>query len=355
MAILNGIYSATGTVLKFFEGIFGNYLLAILAIALIVKLLLLPFGIKQQKNSINQAKLQPKEAAIRKKYAGRNDQATQQKMQQELMQMYQSGGYNPMSGCLPLLIQFPIIILLYNTIMNPLQYVAKISADAVNNIAEYLNAALAGTQGFTAFKIGAIRDISLLQYIPGNLEGINESLTAASLPTISLDQLPNLDLFGAENALAINPTWTSLLVLIPILNVLASAATTLLTRKLTFQPLQNGQQQGKIMNIVMLVAMPLFTGWIAFQVPAAIGIYWMFNTVLSVAQTVILYFAMPYPKFSEEDYKNAERELKGKQAYVPRAEILNRRSSYLEDSDDTETQTTDNNTDDNTQEINIDE
>lgn len=334
MNILDPIYGVTGSILKFFDGLFGNYTLAILAIALIMKIILLPFAIKQQSNSIKQARLQPKEAAIRKKYAGRNDQPSQQKMQQELMEMYQSGGYNPMGGCLPLLIQFPIIILLYNTIMNPLRYMAGLTVDAINNIATTINSIFAGTTGFTEFVAGKFRDISLLQYMGDHMTEINANLVDAGLDAV--ETLPNLSLFGAENALAMNPTWTSWLVLIPILNVLATVATTILTRKLTFQPMQSAQQQGKIMNIIMLAGMPILTGVIAFEVPAAIGIYWLFNSLLGVIQTVILYFAMPYPKFTEEDYKQAEKEVKGKTTYVPQSQAYKKRSSYLEDVEDAE-------------------
>ena len=308
------IYNATGAVLRFFDNIFGNYLLAILAIALIVKLILLPFGIKQQKNSIKQAKLSPKEAAIRKRYAGRNDQASQQKMQQEVMELYQSGGYSPLSGCLPVLIQMPIIILLYNTIMNPLKYVAGIASDVVNKVALYCHEFFGYDAASKMFNNGVFRgrDIELLQFFTTDkIAEINGALEASE--QIALESIPKLDLFGSANALAANPSWTSWLLLIPLLNVLATIGSTLLTKKLTFQPLQQGQGQNKVMQIVMLLGMPIIIGIFAFQVPSAIGIYWLFNTLLSVIQTVILYFAMPLPKFTEEDYKQAERELKGKQ------------------------------------------
>ena len=79
-----------GMLLKLFSDWFGgNYLVAILIFALATELILLPFGIKQQKNSIKQARLRPKELAIRKKYAGRDDKPTQQKMAQDIQELYQ--------------------------------------------------------------------------------------------------------------------------------------------------------------------------------------------------------------------------------------------------------------------------
>ena len=133
MNIMDIINIPAGYVIKLCNNIVGNqYLLALLIFSIIVEIILLPFAIKQQKNSIKQAKLRPKEMAIRKKYAGREDQPTKQKMSMEIQEMYQKEGYNPMGGCLPLLIQFPIIIALYNIVLNPLRYICNLSTDAIN-------------------------------------------------------------------------------------------------------------------------------------------------------------------------------------------------------------------------------
>ena len=80
MDILNPIFRGIGWFLSWIDSWSGNYLISILIFALIIELLMLPFGIKRQQNSIRQAKLRPKEMAIRRKYAGRKDQATQQKV-----------------------------------------------------------------------------------------------------------------------------------------------------------------------------------------------------------------------------------------------------------------------------------
>ena len=76
-------------VIRFFDSFTGSYALTLLLFALVIKLVFLPLGIKQQKNQIKMAALRPKEEVIRKKYAGRTDKATQQKMQQELMELQQ--------------------------------------------------------------------------------------------------------------------------------------------------------------------------------------------------------------------------------------------------------------------------
>ena len=129
-----------GFVIRFCNKIVGNqYIWALLIFAVILEIILLPFGIKQQKNSIKQAKLRPKEMAIRKKYAGRDDQPTKQKMTMEIQELYQKEGYNPMGGCLPLLIQFPILIALYNIVMSPLQYICRFSTSTIQNLVPVVN------------------------------------------------------------------------------------------------------------------------------------------------------------------------------------------------------------------------
>ncbi len=105
----------------------NNYLLALFFFALVVEIILLPLAIKQQKSQIQMAKMKPKEIAIREKYSGRNDKVTQQKMSIEIQEMYQENGYNPFSGCLPLLIQLPIIFILFNIVRQPITYGVRLT------------------------------------------------------------------------------------------------------------------------------------------------------------------------------------------------------------------------------------
>ena len=83
--MFDAIYKAIGSVLGWMNDFTGSYVIALFIFAIFVEVLLLPFGIKQQKNSIKQARLRPKEMAIRNKYKGRNDQATMQKMNTEIL------------------------------------------------------------------------------------------------------------------------------------------------------------------------------------------------------------------------------------------------------------------------------
>ena len=303
-----------GYVLRFCSWLTGNqYILALLVFAVIVELILLPFGIKQQKNSIKQAKLRPKEMAIRKKYAGRDDAPTKQKMSMEIQELYQKEGYNPMSGCLPLLIQFPILIALYNIVLNPLHYICRLSSDTIQQVGTVVSS-------FTQKTYDAARNINLLGDLRtvyaqhpsafAGIEGFTSNIeSAADLPNLTL--FDKIDL-GQTPTLGLN--W---LMLVPILTFLAYFASMKLTRKLTYQPMQNDPAMG-CSNKMMDFMMPAFSVYIAFIMPAAIGVYWIFKCVIGMGKQAILHAAMPTPTFTEEDYKAAEKELNARPDKAPK-------------------------------------
>lgn len=103
------------SIIKYFSDLFGSYGLGIIAVTIIIRLAILPLTIKQVQSSKKMQELQPKMKELQKKYSSK-DAVTQQKYQQELMELMQSSGVNPMMGCLPALIQMPILIGLYHAI-----------------------------------------------------------------------------------------------------------------------------------------------------------------------------------------------------------------------------------------------
>ncbi len=93
-----------------------NYGLGIVIVTLLIRLVLLPLMIKQTKSSMAMQQIQPEIKALREKYSSK-DQKTQQKLQQETMQLFQKHGVNPLAGCMPLIIQMPILLGFYHAIM----------------------------------------------------------------------------------------------------------------------------------------------------------------------------------------------------------------------------------------------
>ena len=285
-----------------------NYAIALFIFALVLQIILFPLGIKQQKNSVKQASLRPKEMAIRKKYAGRNDKPTQQKMNEEIMELYQRENFNPMGGCLPMLIQLPILFSLYNVVVSPLKYICGFSTETIKNIQLKIYEILQtrGTEGFEAFAEG--KTVSQINLITKMRELGLTNFTGEGGQAITENLLPNFTIFGGKLDLSLVPMqhlWTILL-LIPILTLIVTYGSTWISRKLMYNP--NPDAQNDISMKIMNLSMPLLSVYISFTVPATIGLYWIFRSILGVVQQLILVKMFPIPKFSEEDYKAAERE-----------------------------------------------
>ena len=325
--MLDWLYELFGPMLSWFDKITGSYALALLLYALVFKILFLPFSIKQQKNQIKMAELTPKIALIRAKYKGRTDQVTMRKQQEEIMALQQQEGYNPLSGCLPLLIQMPLIIFLYNVIRRPLSYICKISDDAVIALDRLFN-----PESTTAFKnIDQIELISSIQK-----SGQTEFVISES-ETFLVETIPNFNLFGVN--LAATPSFTaiSILVLIPFIAAATSWLSMVLTRKWNGTGQQMGTDpQAQASMKMMDIMMPLMTLFFAFNFSAMLGIYWVYQSAISILQTFILAKAMPIPKFTEEQLKamrKAEKEAEKAQRNALKSQPKYKSLHYIDEDD----------------------
>lgn len=323
-----------GWILKLGYELTHNYALALLFFAIVLQIILFPLGIKQQKNSVKQASLRPKEMAIRNKYAGRTDKPTQDKLNQEIMELYQRENFNPMGGCLPMLIQLPILFSLYNVVISPLRYVCGFTVDTINAIQAkvYEMMSAANMTGFEAFAEGkAVRQIDLLSRM--RELGVGNFVDNAG-NAISEEMLPSFSVFGGAMDLSQIPSFTNfnLLLLIPLLTLIVTLLSTFITRKLTYNP--NPEAQNDMSMKIMNLTMPLLSVYISFTIAAAIGLYWVFRNILSIIQQVILVRMFPIPKFTEEDFKAAEREANMSKRQIKKAEKQKVRSLHRIDEDD---------------------
>ena len=322
------IYSTIGAFLGWLDKLTGNYVVALLLFAVIVEILLLPLGIKQQKNSIRQAKLRPKEMAIRKKYAGRNDQATQQKVTMEIQELYQRENFNPMGGCLPLLIQLPIILILYNVVVNPMRHLLGMTNEMIQTVQSYLTTAvadgglgleLAGKSSGTIELLSKIDSLGLealkgLSEFTHTVDGTTHlgSDAYAALAAAFEKGLPDFNFLGMNLGDIPKLTEPSLLWIVPILTFVSYFASMKITRRFTYQPTTGNDQQVACSNKIMDLSMPAMSVYFTFIMPAAIGVYWIFKSILTTIKQIALHKIMPVPQFTEEDYRAAERDLAGK-------------------------------------------
>ena len=244
--------------------------------------------------------------------------------------MHQKEGFNQFGGCLTMLIQLPIILALYRIVVDPLLYVLKLSQETINTITAYVKSLemTVGNKGGTIELVAKIKEIGLEGFeglktftAEGLAEGAGESAYNALAEVF--DKLPNFTIFNGAIDLGAIPSFQNFnwLLLIPVLTFVVYFFSMKLTRKLTYQPAAAAQgADDKAMgcsNAMMDVGMPLMSVFITFGVPAALGVYWIFKSILSTFQQFILYKTMPLPKFTEEDYKAAEREYAGKNKNKP--------------------------------------
>ena len=312
----------------------GYYVWALFFFAIIVEVALLYFAIKQQKTSQKQARLKPREMAIRKKYAGRTDQKSQQAMAQEIQAFYQQEGVSMFGGCLPLLIQMPIIIALYNIVINPLRYVLG-KGEAISNALFKFASTSRAAGGLGVPVSNSSNTIELLSQIndPNKLNAIKDFVWFSNGEQLANElsdvagNLPNFYLFGKTLNTGLTPGFQPpyLLLLIPVLTFVAYFFSMKFTRKFSYQPnmAQNDAQMG-CSNNMMDIMMPLMSVYITFITPAAVGIYWIFKCLIGMLKQYLLHKAMPMPVFTEEDFKRAEREMKGKLRPEERAPIAGR-------------------------------
>lgn len=295
--------------LRVFNDWTGHYALALLLFSLGVKILLLPLSIRQQKSQIKMARIRPKMLAIEKKYAGRNDQPTLRKKQEELMALQQAEGYSPMSGCLPLLIQIPIIFILFEIIREPLTHICQFKTE---DILALWNGAKGLVGDAVATKLSSVDQVELVSLLRDN-PTLLESVTGKSLSI-----LPRFDLFGGALNLGETPSFTKFgwLWLIPAVNLVLSILSMRLTKIFggNAQQMQAATPDQKVSMGIMEWMMPVMTTFFAFQISAAVGVYWIFQSVFGVIQMIILAKVMPLPKYTKEEMEQMLRDMKTKNA-----------------------------------------
>ena len=296
MDIFNFIGSLLGYVLYFCFMIVKNYAWAIVLFTIIVKAVLFPTAIKQQRSMAKNARMAAKQRELQEKYG--NDKM---KLNEEMQKLYQKEGTSPTSGCLTTM-ALPMILLfgIYYSVINPLTNTLHFAAESVNNCVSYLNTLPGIGNSFNNF-YGQIDILKLAQSNEGvtYLNGFFSPDQISQIKEFGAScNLFGLDLLGRPSEGGFNP-FTNVLILVPVICFLSSVITQLITMR--YQKANTGQQQPGCMMVMFLV-MPLFSAYIAYTVPAAVGFYWIVSTLLGLAQTLIL------QKFYNVNIMNANSE-----------------------------------------------
>ena len=261
---------------------FENYGFALILFTVLTRLAMLPLTIKQYQGTAKMQKLQPRLDELRRQFG-----TDKKRLQEETVKLYQDEKVNPAGGCLPLLIQFPILFSLYPVITQPLRYMLGKTQEQITALQELYVSITGSASRFiqqmemlTFFKndtASMARAEAANLLFPGDL--INMSffgLDLSRVPTYSPDVL-----FGEQM-----PIYLPLL-LIPLIGV----ASTYISGKISMassaaQSAQN--QQSSSMNKSMQVIGPVMTLVFSFQLPAGVLVYWIAGYLIQIVQQLFI-------------------------------------------------------------------
>lgn len=274
MDIFSTIGSLFGYVLWFFYSIFNNYGVAIILFTIVVKLLMFPLSVKQQKSMANNSRMAQKQQEIRQKYA--NDQ---RKMNEEIQKLYEKEGGMPSMGCMTMFVPLIILMGVYYAVVSPLTNTLHMDNATVTSALNQLTVMPGiGNQFTTVY--GQLEIVNIATQENGQIF-LSQYFNPADIISIS-------DYAGSFNFLGLNllgrpDDGFSVLIIIPILCFVTSFASQIVTMLIqgTLK-----QQQGCM--LIMFLMLPLFSAYIAYTVPAAVGFYWVISTITGFVQTLIL-------------------------------------------------------------------
>ena len=286
----------------------SSYGVSIILFALVIKLIFFPFQLKGKKGMMRMGTLSKKQQELQKQYAN-----NQRKYQEEVQKLYQEEGVNPMSGCLWSFLPLLILMPLYSIVYRPITHFMGLSTEAMDTLRE-----TAVGLGFTATG-GGYEQIFLTDFIHQNwdkFQGTVEGLIDVNFSFLGLD----LSRTPTSMLGSFTFTWACIgVVLIPIVAAaLQLVSTMIMTRTNGQSPEQNRQM--RTMNLLM----PLMSLWFCFTVPAAMGVYWIVNSVFMTIQegTLGRYYTKKFQAEEEERQakKEAARQLRMEEAKQRAAE-----------------------------------
>lgn len=262
--MLNFIAEPLGKFLYWIYSGVNNYGLALIIFTIIIRAALFPLTLKQYKSTAEMQKVQPLMQEIQRKYA--NDK---EKLNEETMKLYQEHKINPAGGCLPLLIQMPILFALWQVISKPLKFMLGFSDNQLADLAK------------TAGATGQYPEIDTITYFVKNGRGDevgNLNMFFPSHGGINLGSIPTWHL----NELISDPS-KFLLLILPLLAVL----TTFLSVRMSMPKKTGDSAKDKAANPMgnsMMYISPFITLIFSLQFPVGMSLYWFVGNLFSLAQ-----------------------------------------------------------------------
>ncbi len=291
-----------GYIMRLLYNIVNNYGVTIIIFTVLLRFILFPLAVKQQKNLGKSSLFTERQREIQKKYG-----KDKEKYQQELMKAQQEEGFNPAGGCLPAVIQMIVLFGLIEVIYRPLKYFIQAPNDAITAATKLftgrVNIAQLGIisdiqNGSTAYKdVFSSEVLTKIKEFKLSLFGLDMGIVPKDI--LSFKTLFS-DLASVTGIIAL---------LIPILSGVFSFLSVYASNK---QQEKSGTmpQQGAGSMKIMMYFMPLISVIFAFQFPLAIGIYWIVSSALAFVQTIVINKLYPIDKMREQAIKEREENKK---------------------------------------------
>lgn len=340
--LMNGIYNIM-------DGVFGvqNIGVCIIIFTIIIYTLMIPLTVKQQKWSKMSAVMNPEIQKIQKKYANKKDQASMLKQQEELQIVYEKYGVSPTGGCLPMLIQMPILFALYPVIQNIPKYVDGVKAaympvvdqimqvDGFQKIMETIGSAKPVLMSATAYDYSKADTLvqvlykfqdstwnTLVDKMP-SIETVVDATTKTmghlnNFLGINIGETPMTMLTNSLHPFSI--VGIILAVIIPIMAGLAQ----FISVKLQPQPSMDENNQMAASMKTMTYTMPLFSVFLGFTLPAGLGLYWAVSAVVRCVQQVAINKYLQTKSLDDMIKENQEKAAKKREKKGTSAKELNK-------------------------------
>lgn len=276
------ISSLFGYILNFIYNVVHNYGLAIILFSILLKLILLPLSIKQQKTMKKTAKIQEKVKEIQDKY--KNDQ---NKMNQEMMDLYKKENLSPFSGCLTSIIQIILLFAMFGLVRNPLTYMKKIDNTTIENYKNEIRQELGENSISNNYP-----EISVVKYVNDYKEKTDNAYINMEFLGLDLSSIPQEN-YGDFRVFVI-----------PVLYVLTS----MLSMKISTNTMKKKKDKEEViekenkevkkeqeeldmtaqMSKNMTWFMPIMAVSISLIAPLGLALYWLVNNILMIAERLVL-------------------------------------------------------------------
>ena len=275
-----------GYLLNFIYNLIGNYGLAIILFSIIIKLIMLPLSIRQQKTMEKNQKIQVKYKELQFKY--KNDP---EKLNREMMDLYKKENMSPFSGCLSTIVQFILLISIFYMVRFPLTYMEKIDKNQLDTYVQQMkDDGMAVSQAYS--EIDIVREINYLKDKFPEDENLNKINLNMQFFGLDLGKIPQQNLGD----------WT--VYIIPILYIIS----TFISMRITTAMQDKTKSKDDVIDItekkeeeknemedamaqsnkMMSWMMPIMSVSISLVAPLGLALYWLVNNILMIGERLIL-------------------------------------------------------------------